>query len=91
MADKVVKKTETELYNEILGYAEASDEVKESIQRRAKIYDFTCEGAIEKFWESINFDEIKPAQSIYEGLENVIDERERNIRAQFRSWRSKRS
>lgn len=72
-------------------YEMASDEVKESIQRRAKIYDFTCEGAIEKFWESINFDEIKPAQSIYEGLENVIDERERNIRAQFRSWRAKRS
>lgn len=72
-------------------YEMASNEVKESIQRRAKIYDFTCEGAIEKFWESINFDEIKPAQSIYEGLENVIDERERNIRAQFRSWRAKRS
>lgn len=68
----------------------ASNEVKESIQRRAKIYDFTCEGAIEKFWESINFDEIKPVQSIYEGLENIIDERERNIRAQFRSWRSRR-
>lgn len=72
-------------------YEMASNEVKESIQRRAKIYDFTCEGAIEKFWESINFDEIKPTQSIYEGLENVIDERERNIRAQFRSWRAKRS
>ena len=72
-------------------YEMASDEVKESIQRRAKIYDFTCEGAIEKFWESINFDEIKPAQSIYEGLDNVIDERERNIRAQFRSWRANRS
>lgn len=68
----------------------ASNEVKESIQRRAKIYDFTCEGAIEKFWEGISFDDIKPSQSIYEGLENVIDERERNIRAQFRSWRSKR-
>lgn len=68
----------------------ASQEVKESIQRRAKIYDFTFEGAIEKFWENISFDDIKPAQSIYEGLEDVIDERERNIRAQFRSWRSKR-
>lgn len=72
-------------------YEMASNEVKESIQRRAKIYDFTCEGAIEKFWESINFDEIKPTQSIYEGLDNVVDERERNIRAQFRSWRAKRS
>lgn len=68
-----------------------SEEVKESVQRRAKIYDFTCEGAIERFWESINLDEIKPAKSIYEGLENIIDERERNIRAQFRSWRSKRN
>lgn len=68
----------------------ASAEVKESVQRRAKIYDFTCEGAIERFWESINFDEIKPAKSIYEGLENIIDERERNIRAQFRSWRANR-
>ena len=68
----------------------ASQEVKESIQRRAKIYDFTCEGAITKFWENISFEDIKPAKSIYEGLENVIDERERNIRAQFRSWRSKR-
>ena len=66
----------------------ASKEVKESIQRRAKIYDFTCEGAIEKFWESINFDNIKPAKSIYEGLENIIDERERNIRASLRSPRN---
>ena len=69
----------------------ASNEVKESIQRRAKIYDLTTEGAIESFWESIDFDGIKPAQNIYEGLENVIDERERNIRAQFRSWIAKRS
>lgn len=69
----------------------ASNEVKESIQRRAKIYDLTTEGAIEKFWESISFEDIKPTQTIYEGLENVIDERERNIRAQFRSWRAKRS
>ncbi len=68
----------------------ASKEVKESIQRRAKIYDFTCEGAIEKFWESINFDNIKPAKSIYEGLENIIDERERNIRASLRSWRNRK-
>lgn len=34
MADKVVKKTETELYNEILGYAEASDEVKELCNKK---------------------------------------------------------
>lgn len=71
-------------------YDLASADVKESIQRRAKIYDFTCEGAVEKFWNSINFDNIKPAKSIYEGLENIIDERERNIRASLRSWRNRK-
>ena len=60
------------------------------IRRRATIYDFTCEGAVEKFWNSINFDNIKPAKSIYEGLENIIDERERNIRASLRSWRNRK-
>ena len=32
--EKVVKKTETELYNEILGYAEASEEVKELCNKK---------------------------------------------------------
>ena len=71
-------------------YDLASADVKESIRRRATIYDFTCEGAIEKFWNSINFDNIKPAKSISEGLENIIDERERNIRASLRSWRNRK-
>lgn len=71
-------------------YDLASADVKESIRRRATIYDFTCEGAVEKFWNSINFDNIKPAKSIYEGLENIIDERERNIRASLRSWRNRK-
>ena len=65
----------------------ASDEVKESINRRAKIYNFLAEGAVEKFWNSIDFDNIKPVKNIYEGLENVTDERERQIRAMFRSRR----
>lgn len=67
----------------------ASQEVKESIVRRAKLYNFTNEGAIERFWNNINFDEVKPA-NIYEGLQEVEDERERNIRQQLRSWRSRR-
>ena len=68
----------------------ASQEVKESITRRAKLYNFTNEGAIERFWESINFDEVKPSNTIYEGLENIEDERERAIRAQLRGWKSRR-
>lgn len=66
----------------------ASQEVKESIQRRAKLYDFTNEGAIENFWSGINFEEVKPAKNIYEGLETIADERERQIRAGFRRRRA---
>ena len=68
----------------------ASQEVKESIARRAKLYNFMVEGAVAKFWEGIDFGAVKPANNIYEGLDNVADERERAIRAQFRSWRSTR-
>ena len=68
----------------------ASNEVKESIQRRAKIYNFLNEGAIEKFWSNIDFEEIKPATNIYEGLETIENEVERNIRMKLRSWRAGR-
>ena len=63
----------------------ASNEVKESIMRRAKLYNFVNEGAIERFWNSIDFAEIKPTQNIYEGLEAIQDERERTIRAKLRA------
>lgn len=68
----------------------ASQDVKESIERRAKLYNFTVEGAVEKFWEGIDFKSIKPVSNIYEGLDNIMDARERSIRSQFRSWRSRR-
>ena len=68
----------------------ASQEVKESINRRAKLYNFVNEGAIERFWNSINFDEIKPTKNIYEGLETIEDERERSIRQSLRSWRNRK-
>ena len=66
----------------------ASEAVKESIARRAKLFDFTNEGAIERFWAGINFEEVKPAANVYEGLENIADERERQIRAGFRRHRA---
>lgn len=69
-------------------YNMASDEVKESINRRAKLFDFTNEGAIERFWAGINFEEIKPAASVYEGLDQISDMRERQIRAGFRRKRA---
>lgn len=65
----------------------ASQEIKESIQRRAMLFDFNNEGSIERFWESVKWDEVKPAKSVYEGLETITDERERAIRAGFRRRR----
>lgn len=70
----------------------ASDSVKESITRRAKLYNFTNEGAIDRFWENIDFNEsIKTTGNINENLALVADERERNIRESLRSWRSRRA
>jgi hypothetical protein len=69
-------------------YESASDEMKESINRRAKLYNFNNEGAIQRFWESIDFNVVPQVKNIYEGLEQIADERERAIRAQFRAWRS---
>lgn len=72
-------------------YESASDEVKESINRRAKIYNFTNEGSIQRFWESIDFNApVTPSKSIYEGLENITDQRERTIRESLRAWRRNR-
>lgn len=68
----------------------ASQEVKESVNRRAKLYNFANEGAVERFWNNVNLDEVKPVTNVYEGLDKVIDTRERDIRAQLRSWKSRR-
>lgn len=69
----------------------ASEEVKESIKRRAKLYNFVTEGAIERFWAAVNFDTVKPVTSIYEGLEKIEDEREREIRAKLRASRFRKN
>ena len=68
----------------------ASNEVKESISRRAKLYNFLNEGAVERFWNAIDFAEVKPVQNVYEGLETIQDERERSIRARIRAGRFNR-
>ena len=67
----------------------ASNEVKESIHRRAKLYNFINEGSIEKFWENVNFNDIKPTKNIYEGLDTIENDREREIRSAFRRWRNR--
>ena len=67
-------------------YDLASDHIKESIARKAKIYDWSKENAIANFWESVNFNEpaVKP---LNEDLKNITDERERAIRESIRAWR----
>ncbi len=57
---------------------------KETISRRAKLYNFAQPGAIEKFWESVDFDKVAPVNNINEGLDNVKDQWEKNIRLAFR-------
>ena len=69
-------------------YESASDEMKESINRRAKIYNFSSEGSIQRFWESIDFNAVPQIKNIYEGLDQIADERERAIRESFRRWRA---
>ena len=64
----------------------ASEDVKEAIRRRAKVFNFVNESSIEAFWSNINFEEVKPATSIYEGLENIQDEREKAMRASLRRF-----
>ena len=65
----------------------ASKEIRESIERRARLYNFVDESAIQRFWSNINFEEIKPVNNIYEGLNDIEDEQERMIRAKLRASR----
>jgi hypothetical protein len=69
-------------------YDLASQEIKESIDRKAKIYDWSKPNAIELFWESIDFD-AKPSPSVNEDLNKFTDERERAIRESIRRWRNR--
>ena len=68
-------------------YNLASQDVKEAIERRAKLFDFNRH-TVNEFWESVKFDEIKP---IITEQRNITDERERAIRAQLLSWRSRKN
>ena len=63
----------------------ATEEAKESIKRRAKIYNF-AKNSIQDFWESVNW-QVTPTNNVYEGLENVENVWERNLRETFRRRR----
>lgn len=65
-------------------YNMASQAVKENLARRAKLYDFTVEGALERFWSSFD--------SIVESFQNqptvnqpiILDSKEQSIREALR-------
>jgi len=71
-------------------YELASEMVKESIGRRAKLFNWDQPNAIEIFWESIDFNAEPTAKNVLtEGLENITDEREKSIRESIRRWRNR--
>lgn len=70
-------------------YNLASVEVKEAIARKAQIYNFSSADAVSRFWESIDFSTIVPANKITEGLDEIKDSRERLIRESIRRHRNR--
>ncbi len=64
-----------------------NEDVKEMVRRRASLRDLSTDQQIENFWESIDFDTIKPAKTLNEGLESITDDYERELRQSIRNWR----
>ena len=69
-------------------YDLASQEVKESIQRRANVYNW-AEHSVQDFWESVNFEATQTKNILTEGLDTITDEREKALRARIRAWRNR--
>lgn len=67
----------------------ATDDVKESIMRRAKLYNLVNEEAIANFWEKVNISEVKPVESVLESLTDVQDEWERKMRMNIRRFHTR--
>jgi uncharacterized membrane protein YheB (UPF0754 family) len=68
-------------------YDLASKEIKESIDRKAKLFDWSKDNAMQLFWESVDFN-AEPAKNVNEGLDN-LDEREKSLKAQILAWRNR--
>lgn len=74
-------------------YDLASEAVKESINRRAKLYDWSKPDAIQVFWEGIDFEKLEKT-SVFEDLSHknksgIIDAREEALRASIRAWHNR--
>lgn len=66
----------------------ATESVKESIMRKARLYNLSNDAQIVNFWENVSFEEIKNTD-VYEGLDNVQDPFERSLRAAIRRKHNK--
>ena len=86
-----VPKYIAEMPNDVrVKYDLASDAVKESISRRARLYDWSKNNAIQNFWEHIDFEKLN-SNIISESVKqpSVIDAKENAIRESIRSWRNR--
>ena len=63
----------------------ASQDIRESIQRRALLYDFSKDGAIQRFWENIDFEKLTPSKIVTEGADKQ-EEWEKQIRESISRW-----
>ena len=70
-------------------YDLASDDVKESISRKARLYDWSKPNAIENFWENVNFDSTPATKNLFEGLDEIKNDKERALRESIRRWRNR--
>jgi hypothetical protein len=68
-------------------YELLSEEQKDYIKRKASIYDLSSDEKIKNFWEGIDFENIKPSQTIYEGLDKIKDPAEQALRLAIRRKR----
>lgn len=62
----------------------ADENMKNFIQRKAKLYNFSSDAAIENFWENIDWKKQVNNQPVYEGLDNISNPYERNLRMALR-------
>lgn len=62
----------------------ADDNMKEYIHRKARLYNLRTNEAVANFWENIDWSKKTPAMPVYEGLENISDSYERDLRARLR-------
>lgn len=62
----------------------ADDNMKEYIHRKARLYDLRTNEAIANFWENIDWNKKAPTMPVYEGLENISDSYERDLRMRLR-------